>query len=158
MNANPTKVLFPVDFSSQSEQALKMAISLTRDHQGELLLLHVEESPLAYGGGEFYYGLPEPNHEELQNMLAEVVVDDPQVRVTRYLLLGSPATAIVEFAKSQGVDYIVMPTHGRTGLSRLLMGSVAEEVVRKAPCPVLTVRSRAAAKSPTPVKKESCHV
>jgi nucleotide-binding universal stress UspA family protein len=91
-------------------------------------------------------------------MLAEVAVDDPHVPVTRHLVIGSPAAAIVRFAKSQGVDYIVMPTHGRTGLARLLMGSVAEEVVRKAPCPVLTVKGNATPKAQTPVTKESCHV
>ena len=155
MSANTTtKVLLPVDFSTHGEQALQMAVSLTRDHQGELVLLHVEEQPLAYGGGDFYYGYPEPNREELKQMLAEVTVD-AQLPVTRYVIAGSPAAAIVQFAKDQAVDYIVMPTHGRTGLARLLMGSVAEEVVRRASCPVLTVKANAV---PKPVTKESCHV
>ena len=57
---------------------------------------------------------------------------------------GEPAAAIVEFARSENVDLIVMGTHGRTGFSRLLMGSVAEAVVRKAPCPVLTLKEPAA--------------
>ncbi len=61
------------------------------------------------------------------------------------MLIGSPATAIVHLAETEGVDMIVMPTHGRTGLLRLLMGSVAEEVVRKAKCPVLTVKAAAPA-------------
>lgn len=159
MNAQQkAKVLFPVDFSTHGKQSLKMAVSLAREHQAELMLLHVEEPPLAYGGGEFYYGLPEPNRPALEKMLAEVVVDDPSVTTTRHLLTGSPATTIVRFAKEQGVNFIVMPTHGRTGLTRLLMGSVAEEVVRKAPCPVLTVKDVPAGMPQAPVVKEHCHV
>ena len=152
------KVLLPVDFSTHGTQALKMAMSLARDNRGELVLLHVEEPPLAYGGGEFYYGLPEPNHEALEKMLSEVVIDDPEVPVTRHVLTGSPGTTIARFAKEQNVNYIVMPTHGRTGLTRLLMGSVAEEVVRKAPCPVLTVKDATAPNPQASVIEEHCHV
>lgn len=155
---NTTKILFPVDFSTHGNQALETAVALARDHHGELVLLHVEEPPLAYGGGEFYYGLPEPNHDALVRMLNEVVVGDPELPVTRHVLTGSPGATIVRFAKENGVNYIVMPTHGRTGLTRLLMGSVAEEVVRKAPCPVLTIKDAAARKPQAPVAKEHCHV
>lgn len=159
MNSQPTnKILFPVDFSTHGIQALKMAVSLARDRHAELVLLHVEEPPLAYGGGEFYYGLPEPNHEMLQKMLSEVVIDDPAVPVARHVVTGSPGATIARFAKEHAVDYIVMPTHGRTGLTRLLMGSVAEEVVRKAPCPVLTVKDARAPKPKAPVTEEHCHV
>ena len=76
-------------------------------------------------------------------MLSEVVPTDPAVGYEHRLLIGSPATSIVQLAEREGVDMIVMPTHGRTGLVRLLMGSVAEEVVRKAKCPVLTVKAAA---------------
>jgi nucleotide-binding universal stress UspA family protein len=153
-----TKILFPVDFSKHGEQALKMAVSLARDLHGELVLLHVEEPPLAYGGGEFYYGMPEPNREQLKRMLNEVSIGDTDLPVTRHVEVGSPATVIVQFAKDHDMDYIVMPTHGRTGLNRLLMGSVTEEVVRKAPCPVITVKGVSAVKERTPPVKESCHV
>lgn len=158
MNKTTTKILFPVDFSTHGKQALEAAISLARDHRGELVLLHVEEAPIAYGGGEFYYGLPEPNHEELVRMLNEVVVDAPEVPVSRHVLMGPPGATIVRFAAEQGIDYIVMPTHGRTGLGRLLMGSVAEEVVRKAMCPVLTIKDAAVRKPQAPAAKETCHV
>jgi nucleotide-binding universal stress UspA family protein len=153
-----TRILFPVDFSAGAKQALELAVSLARDLQGELVLLHVEEPPLAYGGGEMYYGLIEPNREHLVKMLDEVVVSDPKLAVQRHVVMGSPASGIVSFAEQYDIDYIVMPTHGRTGLSRLLMGSVAEEVVRKAPCPVLTVKCTAV-QLPTPPKaKELSHV
>jgi nucleotide-binding universal stress UspA family protein len=153
-----TRILFPVDFSSGATQALQLAVSLARDQQGELVLLHVEELPLAYGGGEFYYGLAEPNRAQLVKMLGEVVVSDPKLAVQRHVVAGSPASAIVSFAEQYDIDYIVMPTHGRTGLKRLLMGSVAEEVVRKAPCPVVTVKCTATQVPAAPKAKELSHV
>ena len=153
-----TKILFPVDFSRGYEEALKLAVSLARDHHGELVLLHIEEPPTAYGGGEFYYGLAEPNREHLQRMLDEIVVDDPNIPVHRHVLVGSPGSGIAYYAADQGVDYIVMPTHGRTGLTRMLMGSVAEEVVRKAPCPVVTVKCTAVRNREAGQQKELSHV
>ena len=69
-----------------------------------------------------------------------MVVPDSNVPVERRLLAGDPADAIIRLAESEHIDLIVMGTHGRRGLSRLLMGSVAESVVRVAPCPVLTVK------------------
>ena len=138
MNAH--KILYPTDFSTMGQTALEMATSLARDRGAKLLIAHVEEPPIAYGGGELYYGIEEPDRKDLQRMLSEVVPTDPAVGYEHRLLMGSPAGAIVHMAEQEGVELIVMPTHGRTGLLRLLMGSVAEEVVRKAPCPVLTVK------------------
>ena len=143
MNAH--KILFPTDFSSASQEALKWATSLARDSGASMTIVHVEEPPMAYGGGELYYGVEEPNRDELKRMLSEVVPADPAVPYEHRLMIGSPATAIVEMAQRENVNLIVMPTHGRTGLMRLLMGSVAEEVVRKAKCPVLTVKPAALA-------------
>jgi len=140
---NASKILVPTDFSTLGQAALEMATSLARDQGAKLLIVHVEEPPVAYGGGELYYGLEEPNREALQRMLSEVVPTDTTVNYEHRLIVGSPATAIVFLAEKENVDMIVMPTHGRTGLSRLLMGSVAEEVVRKAKCPVLTIKSAA---------------
>jgi len=142
---NATKILCPTDFSTMGQTALEMATSLARDRGATLVIMHVEEPPMAYGGGELYYGIEEPNREELKRMLSEVVPADPAVPYEHRLMIGSPATAIVEMAQRENVSLIVMPTHGRTGLMRLLMGSVAEEVVRKAKCPVLTVKPAAAA-------------
>lgn len=143
MNAH--KILYPTDFSTLGHAALELATSLARDRGAKLLIVHIEEPPTAYGGGEMYYGIDMPDRNELGRMLAEVVPADPSVGFEHRLLIGSPATSIVYLAEQEGVDMIVMPTHGRTGLSRLLMGSVAEEVVRKAKCPVLTVKAAAAA-------------
>ncbi len=137
---NLKKVLFPTDFSHSGDAALKTATALARDSGAKLLIVHVEEPPTLYGGGEMYYGMPEPSAEELRRMLEEVVPTDPQVPYEHHLITGDPAGALVRLAESEDVDMIVMGTHGRTGLFRLLMGSVAEAIVRRATCPVLTFR------------------
>jgi nucleotide-binding universal stress UspA family protein len=134
------KILFPTDFSHCSDAALPVATSLARDTGARLLIAHVEEPPMAYGGGEMYYGMPDPVTEDLRAMLLKVVPTDPQVAYEHHLIVGDPAVAIADLAKSDGVDLIVMGTHGRTGLRRLLMGSVAEAIVRRAPCPVFVLK------------------
>jgi len=143
---NAAKILFPTDFSTAGHTALEMATSLARDRGATLVIMHVEEPPMAYGGGELYYGMDEPDREELKRMLGEVVPTNPAVAYEHHLMIGSPATAILDMADREHVDLIVMATHGRTGLFRMLMGSVAEEVVRKAKCPVLTVKGATAVK------------
>jgi len=140
---NAAKILVPTDFSTLGRTALETATALAKERGAKLLIAHVEEPPMAYGGGEFYYGIEEPDRTEIQRMLAEVLPTDPAVSYEHHLLMGSPATAIVNLAEREHVDMIVIPTHGRKGLLRLLMGSVAEEVVRKAKCPVLTVKGTA---------------
>ncbi len=135
------KILLPVDFSTVGEAALQMATSLARDTGAKLIVLHVEEPPMAYGGGELYYGLVEPDRTELTRMLHEVKPSDPAIEVVYRMVTGDPATAVVQVAEEEGVDFIVVGSHGRTGLSRLLMGSVAEAIVRKAECNVITVKA-----------------
>jgi nucleotide-binding universal stress UspA family protein len=138
MKAN--KILFPTDFSPSGQEALRWATVLARDTGASLTIIHVEEPPMAYGGGEMYFPAEEGNSEELRQALVKVVPTDPKVRFEHKLLSGDPATAIVEAAAEEKADLIVIGTHGRTGLTRLLMGSVAEAVVRRATCPVLTVK------------------
>lgn len=134
------KILFPTDFSHSSDAGLSYATSLARDAGASLLIVHVEEPPAAYGGGEMYYGILEPDNSELWRMLREVKPTDPAVPFEHRLLRGDPAGEIVETAEKEQVEMIVMGTHGRTGLKRLLMGSVAEAVVRRAKCPVLSLK------------------
>lgn len=134
------KILFPTDFSTASDSGLDQAVALAKGMDAELVILHVEEPTVAYGGGELYYGIPEPNREVLEKMLKAVVPKDPQVRCTHVMVAGDPATEIVRVAELEHAVAIVMATHGRTGLSRILMGSVAEQVLRRAPCPVMSVR------------------
>jgi universal stress protein A len=133
-------ILFPTDFSTASDAALAHAETLAKQAGASLLIVHVEEPPLAYGGGELYYGLPEPNSERIQQMLESVKPSDRSVTVEHRLTMGDPAAEIVRIAEEEKPEMIVMGTHGRTGLTRLLMGSVAEAIVRRSPCPVLTYR------------------
>ena len=137
------KILFPTDFSTASDAALVHAENLAKQSSAELLILHIEEPPLAYGGGELYYGLPEPSSERILKMLSDVCPSDHQLSFEHRLVMGDPATEIVRVAEEEQAELIVLGTHGRTGLSRILMGSVAEAVVRHAPCPVLIYRQDA---------------
>ena len=137
---NAKKILFPTDFSHCGDAALEMATSLARDSGATLLIVHVEEPPVAYGGGEMYYGIPDPATEDLKQMLSEVKPADPSVPYEHRLVTGDPSSVIVRLAKEEDVDMIVLGTHGRTGFTRLLMGSVSEAVVRRASCPVLTYK------------------
>lgn len=140
------KILVPTDFSSSSEAAMRAATSLARDNQAKLLIVHVEEPPLAYGAGEFYVGAAAlDDTQELAEQLARVVPSDPAIEYEHRLVSGDPAREIVHLAEEEHADLIVMGTHGRTGLIRLLMGSVAESVVRHATCPVFTLRQPAEA-------------
>jgi nucleotide-binding universal stress UspA family protein len=152
---NAKKILFPTDFSTCSDAGLKQATALARDAGARLLIVHVEEPPIAYGGGEMYYGILEPDNAALLKMLHDVVPTEPDVLYEHRLLSGDPADRIVEVAESEHCDLIVMGTHGRTGFKRLLMGSVAEAVVRRAKCPVITFKQPRA----TPARKmaETAH-
>jgi len=104
------------------------------------LIVHVEEPPLAYSSGEFYYGVADPAREHLREMLDQIKPSGEHVAVEHHLLTGAPGLAILDFAERQGVDLIVLSSHGRTGLARFLLGSIAEQVVRNANCPVLTYK------------------
>lgn len=141
---NAKKILFPTDYSHLSDAALHAATSLARDSGATLLIVHIEEPPIAYGGGEMYYGIPDPDREEVRRMLHAVKPTDPAVPYEYRLVTGNPADEVVRLAEEEQVDLIVMGTHGRTGFKRLLMGSVAEEVVRRAKCPVFTFKPGAA--------------
>ena len=140
--ANGT-IIFPTDFSTASDAALPHAEALARQSHARLLIVHVEEPPLAYGAGELYYGLPEPSSERIQKMLEDVRPCDQAVPFAHRLTIGDPAGEIVRLAEDERAEMIVMGTHGRTGMTRLLMGSVAEAVVRRSPCPVLVYRESA---------------
>jgi universal stress protein A len=131
-------ILHPADFSERSDQAFRLACSLARDHGARVILLHVAAPPATAIGGVM---TPEPGgHEDCWEQLRRRQPDDPHVPVERLLAVGSPGEAILRAVRETHCDLVVMGTHGRTGMGRLLMGSVAEEVVRKAPCPVLTVK------------------
>jgi len=134
-------ILHPTDFSERSVDAFHLAGALARDYGARLIVLYVARQPiLAYGEGVVP---PDPDIlvEEAMERLNRLVAASPGVTAECRYAEGDPAHEMIRLARERHVDLIVMGTHGRTGLGRLLMGSVAEQVVRKAPCPVLTVKT-----------------
>jgi nucleotide-binding universal stress UspA family protein len=143
-------VLHPTDFSERSQYAFGLACALAQGYGARLIVLHVAEVPtVAYGEG-----VVSPNPEELraaaQEQLDRLQVPHTNVRVERRLEQGDIVTEILRVAQEIRADLIVLGTHGRTGLARLLMGSVAEQIVRKAVCPVLTVKAPFPETAPEP--------
>jgi universal stress protein A len=139
------RFLVPIDFSESADQALEYAINLAGKLEARLTLLHVIQS-VPLGGVDMGVTLP---YTYLQDLEAEIMqsMETCLARVTAVGLEGDivvvhgvPFHEIVETAKTQKVDLIVMGTHGRSGLQHVLLGSVAEKVVRLAPCPVLVAR------------------
>lgn len=134
-------ILHPTDFSKPSEFAFRVASSLARDYNARLILLHVIPPPMMMYAGEMVPAEGWPSTEEAKEKLRRMEGDTHHVRVESTVLEGDAVDAILRAAKETHSDAIVMGTHGRRALNRLLMGSVAEQIVRKATCPVLTVRS-----------------
>jgi nucleotide-binding universal stress UspA family protein len=148
MTRNITRILVPTDFSDQAQGALACARTMAERFGASLHLLHVLEDPYAtsaYATEVYGYlppGLKESWQKNAEGRLATLL---PASQVhTSSVIFGSPAKAIVEYADANAFDLIVMGTHGRSGVVHLLLGSVAERVVRTAQCPVLTVREAAA--------------
>ena len=140
------KILVPVDFSECARKALQYAIPLAKEHQAAITLLYVIASP-AYVGGEFgatQYQFEVETRASGEKELAKLIVDEVRGEVSADTLVrsGSPALEIIEVAKQLAADLIVISTHGHTGLTHVFLGSVAEHVVRWAPCPVLVVREQ----------------
>ncbi len=139
------RILYATDYSEPSQYALHFATSLARDCQAKLLIVHVSDLE-CYPMGELVDREPGPSAEELKGLEA-VVPDDASVPFEHRAICPPsssenvhPADEIVKLAEQENVYAIVIGTHGRTGLMHLLTGSVAESVMRKAPCPVVTVR------------------
>ena len=141
------RILVPIDFSSPSDAALDYARHVATRFSASLYLLHVAEDPYrAFYSAEVYVPEVEGLREEILNdsltRLKSLLhaSDLTNLHAVTEAVIGTPAASIVEFADGRDIELIVMGTHGRGGMSHLLMGSVAERVVRTAPCPVLTVR------------------
>jgi nucleotide-binding universal stress UspA family protein len=133
-------ILVPVDFSEHSDSVFRLACSLARDHGARVYLLHVLATPAAVYAGGMVLAVPNDNKDQAWNSLRQFQAPDPSISVEPRLAEGDAADAILRVIADLHCDLVVMGTHGRTGLGRLLMGSVAEKVVRRAPCPVLTVK------------------
>ena len=138
------RILVPTDFSVYSTNATLVALDLAERYAGTITLVHVS-NPLALGMADGFAASADEREglrEECEQELATARTNAGKVSavgVETRLLTGDPATTICEFAR-RGYDLIVMPTHGRSGVASVLMGSVAEQVMRLAPCPVLTIR------------------
>jgi universal stress protein A len=146
MNPVIQKVIVPIDFSDASVHAAQYAAALAMRLDASVHLVHVfEPSEMAAGPLEFYGGPPTTSLDQLywkkRSQLVLIGAGlDGHPRVTSEVRHGTPADSIRQAAIDYGADLVIMSTHGRTGLSHLLMGSVAEQVIRTARCPVLVVR------------------
>lgn len=139
------KILCPIDFSAGSQQAMRLAVQLAVEANAELVLAHAWQLPrLAFAGvGPIPADSLDAMIQEGEAALADVeraAADLGARRVTARFMSGVPWEQIVDTARAETFDLVVMGTHGRTGLKHVLLGSVAEKVVRHAPCSVLVVR------------------
>jgi nucleotide-binding universal stress UspA family protein len=141
-------ILVATDFSEPSDAALLYGRNFARQHGATLHVLHIVDDAMAHAMtpvgiapdiGEVQMEL----EADAERRLNELVTDEDRVRLharTAIRTSGWPASAILAYAKDEEVDLIIVGTHGRTGLAHFFLGSVAQQVVRSAPCPVLTVR------------------
>ena len=143
------RILHPTDFSRASGAAFAEALALARENRAELLLVHVLLPPTPFIGDGYvspktYQDLEAASRRWALRRLGKLLAKARQAkaRVKAVLLEGVPYDQIARAARRKPADLIVMGTHGRTGLSKFFLGSVAERVIPLAPCPVLTVRGK----------------
>ncbi len=138
------RILYPTDFSPYSNQAYFQAVTLAEVHGASLTILYVlnpkTDALELHANDQDYW----------REQLEQIRPNNTKIPVSHVLLVGDPATAIPQYAAEAGIDMIVMGTHGRTGKERMLMGSVAEQTLRNAPCSVLVVKMRQGQSTPRP--------
>jgi nucleotide-binding universal stress UspA family protein len=136
-------ILHPTDFSSPSTKAFDVAGAIARDRGARLIVLHVAARPLSTLGGTVAVP-PAPAEFDVTEAKAHLArfKAPAGVPMETQLEIGEPVETILNVARKSGCEMIVMGTHGRSGLGRMLMGSVAEQIVRRAPCPVLTLKAQ----------------
>jgi nucleotide-binding universal stress UspA family protein len=133
-------VIVPVDFSPESLAAVDVGLSLV-DSPAHLHVVHVLIDIMPLEAGEVWGVIdPQARIDQIQKLLREKLTDSRYSGVHTAVLMGEPAHGIANYAQEKHADLIVIPSHGRTGITRLLIGSVAERVVRLAHCPVLVLR------------------
>ena len=144
------KILYATDYSKASARALDEAVALAKQNGAELLVLHVIDSVTPYvtgediGGAELYMKLEETTKQEAETSMNKLMEKLRKLKVNAksLLLRGTAPEQIVRTAKNRRANLIIIGTHGRTGLSKLLMGSVANQVASTAHCPVLSVHGK----------------
>lgn len=138
------RILMATDFSDYSRDALDRAVQMAKAFGAEIHLLHVLELPYTSTPPQYAKALEEVNKEEAKKLNTQAErIRQESIEVRLMSRHGVPHQQITEAAKEIRADLIVLGTHGRTGLAHMLIGSVAERVVRHAPCPVLTVKPKA---------------
>jgi nucleotide-binding universal stress UspA family protein len=133
-------ILVPTDFSKHAGTALDVARTLARDHGARLIVLHVD---MQYSGTLAMTIDPGTSRKALDAIREQLEGSDLKCSVETQLRIGDPVDEILEAIATENPDLVVVGSHGRTGLRRLIMGSVAEAVLRRSPCPVITVRTPA---------------
>ena len=156
MTRNFTRILVPTDFSAPSNAALTLAKRMAAMSGASLHLLHVLDDSMTTAAAAVGVHAPTAELREkwlegARTLLSTQLTPEEQAsfRSTEVVMFGTPARTIVEHAKESGIDLIVIRTHGRGGVEHVLIGSVAERVVRSAVCPVLTVRENGAVRAAT---------
>ena len=144
MIQNVKKVLAPIDFSKYSMEALRGAMELAKDLDGELHIVHVVAPHFALFDKMREQARETLMVEEAEEELARIRRDDcgNSAQVVTQVIVGPPVPKLVEYANEQQIDLILLATHGWTGIEHLMIGSVAEKLVRAAPCSVLVFRQR----------------
>jgi nucleotide-binding universal stress UspA family protein len=135
------RILVSTDFSETSRAALRYGMELADRFHARLYLFHVPPNPGEAAEAEYPIGIFEIMQNDAHDRLLHLLTDDEarNLRPECAMRVGTPAEEIVKYATEHEIDLIVLGTHGRRGVARLVLGSVAEQVVRTAPCPVLTV-------------------
>ena len=142
---HPETILIPLDFSKPAGKALEYAKAFARQFDAKLVLVHVLEPMVV--PAELGYGFVPPPEETLpvdaiREKLAGVAAElGSDINVSTQVRIGRPWSEVVDAAKESATDLLIVATHGRTGLQHALLGSVAEKIIRHAPCPVLVVRN-----------------
>jgi nucleotide-binding universal stress UspA family protein len=146
MNLSIKKVLVPIDFSDYSKSSLKYAVNFAKSFGAEITLVYVIEPiiyPPDFSMGQIAIPSVSPEWDErAKDELDKLAKNEisPDVKVKVVIKTGKPFVEIIETASEENVDLIIIATHGHSGVEHILFGSTAEKVVRKAPCPVLTLR------------------
>ncbi len=140
------KILVPFDFSEHSEKALHWATGIAEKWQAQVLLFHVVSAATYPMMTEAYYNTAQVEarrEEDAKQQLKEMAAKEKTVNIETKVKVGEPFWDICRAAEEEKMDLIVMGSHGRTGLAHVLLGSVAERVVRHASCPVMVVNKKA---------------
>jgi nucleotide-binding universal stress UspA family protein len=158
---NIKSILFPTDFSHYNDAALRVASTLAAEARARLYIVHVHDARelnALMGEGSYLYASTvwEKEQREAEERLREIVPLVAGIAYEHVSVTGNPVQEILEFVESNNIELIVMASHGRTGLSRLLMGSIAEGVLRKAPCPVLIVKQPPGEEEPVATVRLPC--